>query len=203
MRKYQKGADTAVLVLHEIYGINKHIETICQSLSLLNLDVFVPNLLGVRPAFSLDQEETAYQFFMDEIGFAGAYQQASRVLREIRNQYRRIIVIGFSTGATIAWLCSQDAGLCDAVVGFYGSRIRDYTKIQPTCQVLLLFAENEPAFLLTELLVHLANRPLVTIKLFPGEHGFTNPASIHYNQQSSQQAFDEMHVFINQIIAAE
>ncbi|MDI5811330.1 DUF535 family protein, partial [Salmonella enterica subsp. enterica serovar Anatum] len=42
-----------------------------------------------------------------------------------------------SVGATLAWL-SAASGLCDGVVCYYGSRIRQYLHLAPLCPTLVI-----------------------------------------------------------------
>lgn len=62
-----------------------------------------------------------------------------------RTQYETLIVVGYSVGATLAWL-SAASGLCDGVVCYYGSRIRQYLHLAPLCPTLVIVARYEPAF---------------------------------------------------------
>ncbi len=55
---------------------------------------------------------------MNNIGFDNALQQIKQILYSIRPHYTKVYVLGYSIGATLAWLCSQTK-LCDLVVGFY------------------------------------------------------------------------------------
>lgn len=56
--------------------------------------------------------------------------------------YSHIRIIGFSIGATIAWFCSNNSSV-HKVVGFYGSRIRQYTDVVPNAETILIFGEQE------------------------------------------------------------
>lgn len=196
MINYRNNSDTAIIVLHEIYGLNQHIRDFCRELSQEGFDVIALDLLGYEQVFDEEQEEAAYQYFINQIGFESAARQVKEFAKEKRSSYRIIILIGFSIGATMAWLCSQEAGLCDAVVGFYGSRIRDYLKLQPDCPVLLFYPENEKAFVVRDLINILNEKEGVQATKLQGEHGFDNPASIHYNEQAAQQSWQEMIGFI-------
>lgn len=79
--------------------------------------------------------------FNREVGFA-CYQTIVAQLRQLKQTYRQVFIMGFSVGATIAWRCSETPW-CDGIIGCYGSRIRDYLELQPACPVLLLFAEQD------------------------------------------------------------
>jgi len=196
MLTYLKKSETAVVVLHEVYGINQHIVDICLDLSKEHMDVFVPNMLESETVFNYNQENLAYNNFFNCIGFDGAFNQINTFLHNIRNRYNRIFVVGFSVGATIAWLCSKEQNLCNAVIGFYGSRIRDHLEINPKCPVLLFFPTQEKSFNVTDLVELIKAKNNVCVKQLNGQHGFANPAAPNYNKQSSNSAYKDMILFM-------
>lgn len=65
---------------------------------------------------------------MKNIGFAYPSERIKHLIHEIRNEYNRIYVLGYSVGATTAWLCSEEK--CDGVIGYYGSRIKNKIRQQ-------------------------------------------------------------------------
>ncbi|GED13808.1 dienelactone hydrolase family protein [Aneurinibacillus migulanus] len=119
------------------------------------------------------------------------------LIHEIRNEYNRIYVLGYSVGATTAWLCSEEK--CDGVIGYYGSRIRDYLEINPKCPVLLFFPQQEKSFNVDELIASLNKKSNVYTKKFAGNHGFADPYSINFCEESSTQSFESMMKFIKDI----
>lgn len=59
----------ALVVVHEIYGVNDHMHHVTHHFTSSHIDVFCPNLLQSQPAFPYSDEEKAYHFFMNHIGF--------------------------------------------------------------------------------------------------------------------------------------
>lgn len=194
MIRINKNADTAIIVIHEIYGINEHMKNVCQSLATYNFDVICPDLLESEITFNYHQEEIAYHNFMENIGFSKALHKMKTLLLEIKDDYQQVFIVGFSIGATIAWLCSEENGI-DGVVGYYGSRIRDYTALSPKCPVMLFFPQEEKSFNVEELISALAHEN-IEIHKYAGEHGFADPYSLKYNQASAEKAFEELLKFL-------
>jgi dienelactone hydrolase len=58
----------AVIVGHEIYGINAHMTHFCESLAVYGFDVWCPNLLNLEKLFDYSEEQAAYHHFMTKIG---------------------------------------------------------------------------------------------------------------------------------------
>ncbi|MDQ6598212.1 dienelactone hydrolase family protein [Bacillus salipaludis] len=194
MLQILKKSGNLIVVIHEIYGINQHIKDFCDLLSEQDFDVICPNLLEREQPFDYSEEETAYLNFMENVGFSDAVHKIKNLLLGVKNKYHKIYIIGFSVGATVAWLCSEEECL-DGVVGYYGSRIRNFTQIVPLCPTLLFFPQEEQSFSVDELISNLDNKNLEIYKCF-GQHGFSDPYSTKFNEKSSQNAFNEMINFL-------
>ncbi|KZE71141.1 hypothetical protein AV545_19180 [Paenibacillus jamilae] len=197
MISIDKKSGTLIVVLHEIYGINQHIQNFCSLLSDEGYDVICPNLIGKEAPFDYSQEEAAYAHFMGNVGFERATYHIEGLLLSIRARYKKVLIVGFSIGATIAWLCSQEKYV-DGIVGYYGSRIRNYLEITPHCPTLLFFPHEERSFNVDELISTLDNRN-IRVHKFNGQHGFSDPYSPRYHEYSAQQSFSEMIEFFKEV----
>ncbi|KKD53177.1 dienelactone hydrolase family protein [Paenibacillus sp. ICGEB2008] len=197
MISIDKKSDTLIVVLHEIYGINQHIQNFCSLLSDEGYDVICPNLIGKETPFDYSQEEAAYAHFIKNIGFERASYHTESLLLSIQARYKKVFIVGFSIGATIAWLCSKKK-IVDGIVGYYGSRIRNYLEITPHCPTLLFFPQEEISFNVDELISALDNHN-IRVHKFSGQHGFSDPYSPRYHVHSAQQSFIEMVEFFRKI----
>lgn len=184
MLTYKNNSDTMIVVLHEIYGINHHIKNVCEKLAVLNYDVVCPALFDLKEPFAYDREDEAYQNFVNHIGFDAASKRVTDILIQLQDKYQRIVLLGYSIGATTGWLCSETNIKCDGVIGFYGSRIRDYLEVTPKCPMLLFFPQEEKSFDTTELADQLKKKEKVDVHLLEGKHGFADPFSVNYHERS-------------------
>ncbi|ARK23624.1 hypothetical protein SporoP37_02230 [Sporosarcina sp. P37] len=182
-------SETCVIVLHEIYGVNQHIKGVCEILSSYQFDVICPDLLGRGMVYDYAQEKEAYQNFMEHAGITDGLHKVRELLADIQHKYTKIFILGFSVGATIAWLCSEEECV-DGVVGYYGSRIREYTGIRPACPVLLYFAKMEKSFNVYELAPKLSQTN-ADVHICDGRHGFSDPYSSAYNEELAGRAFNK------------
>lgn len=194
MLQILKKSGNLIIVIHEIYGINQHIENFCDLFSKQDFDVICPNLLERERPFDYSQEEIAYRNFMENVGFSEAVLKIKKLLLDVKNDYQKIYIIGFSVGATVAWLCSEEDCL-DGVVAYYGSRIRNYKQIVPLCPTVLFFPQVEQSFNVDELISNL-DKKNIEIHKFNGQHGFSDPYSTKFNEKSSQNAFNKMLNFL-------
>ena len=97
-----------------------------------------------------------------------------------------MFVLGFSVGATIAWLCSETS-LADGIICCYGSRIRDYLQVKPCCQVLLLFAQYD-SFNVQELVNWFKDKKNIAIFSLPAHHGFLDKYNKYYDEKEANIA---------------
>ncbi|MDQ0112425.1 dienelactone hydrolase family protein [Paenibacillus harenae] len=185
-----------VIILHEIYGVNDHINFFSDIMNKEGFEVLCPNLLHREP-FSYDQEDTAYHYFMNKIGFNKSLEEVLHTVNLNRKKYDFIYIIGFSIGATIAWMSSEYE--VDGIIGFYGSRVRDYVEIEPRCPALLIFPRHEKSFNVLELEEKLMTKKNNTVEIIEAEHGFMNPFYKAYNSSKYTKCIKKSIDFLSQI----
>ncbi|MGG3572953.1 dienelactone hydrolase family protein [Bacillus gobiensis] len=187
----------AIIVIHEIYGVNQHIKDVKVFLEKSGAAVYTPDLLSIEEPFAYSEEEKAYANFMENVGFEKGARQIERLIYQLKQQFDHVGIIGFSVGATIAWLCSIFHELSFAVC-CYGSRIRSYTSIEPNCPILLIFPAKEQSFDPEALIENLKQKrnEKITIQQFSGSHGFIDPYSDKYEALAAEKALRLMEEFI-------
>ncbi|MCO1600715.1 dienelactone hydrolase family protein [Desulfosporosinus nitroreducens] len=182
--------ESVIIVLHEIYGINQHLKLICEQYSSAGYHVLCPNFVKSGDYFDYSREEEAYQYFIEHIGFYTMVDEVKSILLKAKSDYKYVFLLGFSVGATSAWICSDLENSVDGIICYYGSRIRDYESITPNCPVLLIFAEEEKSFNVRELTSSLGQKKFVDVHVLNGKHGFNDPFSNRYNKKCQQIAKD-------------
>jgi len=184
MQEYKNNNEVAIIMLHEIYGINKFMEEICEEYHAAGFDVYCPSLLK-KECFLYANSSEAYKYFVDEIGF-DIYKEIDLQIKQLKTSYKKVFVLGFSVGATIAWRCSESS-LADGIICCYGSRIRDYLMFQPNCQTLVLFAEYD-SFNVAEIMAQIKDKKNVEVFKLKARHGFLDKYSRGYDEQQAQVA---------------
>lgn len=182
MIKYINNNKKALIVLPEIYGINKFMEDVCFEYHMQGFDVFCPNMLQ-RTSFLYSEGSKAYQHFINTVGF-DFYIKINQMIDQLKLQYKKVFIIGFSVGATIAWRCCENLK-CDGIIGCYGSRIRDYLLLQPYCPVLLLFAEQD-SFDVNSVIKQLEGKSNVEIYKLKASHGFMDQYSKCFSKEQAR-----------------
>lgn len=188
------GSKNVVILLHEIYGINQYMEDWAMKFNAFGYDVYCMDFVNQKDCFSYLQQQDAYDYFMSNVGFE-VHKKVECLVEELYNEYEKVVVFGSSVGATIAWLVSSNK-CCSAVIGYYGSRIRDYLDIDPECPCLLLFASEE-SFNVQEIISKLNDKQSVNAKVLDAKHGFADQYSKYYHKASATKAIKLVEAFLN------
>ena len=109
--------DKAIILLHEIYGINAHIQRTAATWRSRGFDVYTPALFPHSAPFAYEQQEQAWRHFNDNVGFDTTAIES--LLAELKTKYGMLILIGYSVGATLAWLAGR-SGFFYAALCHYG-----------------------------------------------------------------------------------
>lgn len=176
--------ENAIIVLHEIYGLNEFMEKVCSDYKRQGFHVFCPDLLKGKH-FLYTEEAEAYQYFVSEVGF-DYYKKIEQLIKHLKLNYHKVFIIGFSVGATIAWRCCETL-MCDGIICCYGSRIRDYLLLMPLSPVLLIFAEQD-SFPVEDVIEILHEKQNIEIKKVKAHHGFMDNYSTYYDQEKTSVA---------------
>lgn len=196
-------SDCVVIILHEIYGINDHMLSVCKYYRERGFNIICPNLLNLYYPFTYEEEEKAYEYFMKNIGLDLAAKKITETIVKAKQKYKHVILVGFSIGATIAWLCSEKEPKCEAAIGYYGSRIRNYAHVVPKCKTLLIFAAEERSFNVMELEGSLKEKANTEVYVLPGKHGFTDRFYKRYDEEACSKAFELTNNFLDGLLKGD
>ena len=201
MDQQKIGSIKAVVLIPEIYGINQYIKDWADFFKLKGYDTYCMDLSGCDRSFSYTETKEAYNHFMTAVGLE-QYKEVDRCLKKLRDHYHKIIVFGSSVGATIAWRLTESQS-CDGMIGYYGSRIRDYLDVNPICPCLLIFPEQEASFDVQSVIPTLERKQKVKTHVLPGNHGFADPYGNDFHLQSGKKAVDMVEYFLSKIEQSE
>lgn len=191
------GSEKAVVIIPEIYGINQYIKDWVGFFKHQGYEPFCVDLSGQDHVYGYSESNEAYRDFMVEVGF-DRYKEIAVDLKKLKDHYKKIIVFGSSVGATIAWRLTENR-CCDGMIGYYGSRIRDYLDVSPVCPCLLVFAEQEESFAVQSIIPKLNQAEKVETLVLPGKHGFADPYGKNFHKQSGNKGLDMVKYFLRKI----
>jgi dienelactone hydrolase len=157
-----------IIIIHEVYGVTENLLALKDNLINNGFSVVLPSLY--EDDYHGNDEQESYNRFFEKVGI----EKGSKIIESIitQNIDSEIILIGFSVGATIAWLFSSDKRI-NSIIGIYGTRIRNYLNITTSVRSYLFFC-REKLFDIIPMINELRKKEKVTVELVNGEHGFYN-----------------------------
>jgi len=197
MLEQKTESEKAVVIIPEIYGVNQYIKDWADFFKDQGYEPFCVDLSGRDHVYGYSESNAAYNDFMIEIGF-DRYKEIVVYIKELKRHYKKIIVFGSSVGATIAWRLTESR-CCDGMIGYYGSRIRDYLEVSPVCPCLLVFPEQEKSFEVQSIIPKLGQKDMVEMLVVPGKHGFADPYGKDFHELSENKGLDMVKYFLRKI----
>jgi carboxymethylenebutenolidase len=114
-----------------------------------------------------------------------------------RETGKKVGVIGYCFGGTIAWLAATRHSPT-AAIGYYGGRIANYAEERLSAPVLLHFGKQDAHIPAEEVEKIHAAHPEVQIYLYDAGHGFNCDARGSYSQASSAEARERSLAFLKE-----
>jgi carboxymethylenebutenolidase len=199
------GKGPGVVVIQEIFGVNKVMRDICDDLAAQGFVALAPDLFWrIEPGIDItDQTEAewakAFELFgkfMDGKGSAKGLEDIQTAIATLRPMTTgKVGAVGYCLGGFMAYLtaCHTDA---DASVGFYGvainTRLDDAKGIK---KPLMLHIAGKDEFVPPEaqeqVVAGLRDNSHVTIHRYPEmDHAFARPGGAHYDKKTADEAND-------------
>jgi carboxymethylenebutenolidase len=192
----QSGSGPAVIVLQEIFGVNKEIRDVAdlyaeEGYVAIAPDIFWRQEPGLQLGYS-EQDINKGRQLKERADLAqvvrdiGATVKAVRAMPEVTG---KVGVVGFCFGGLLAYLAAARCDV-DAAVGYYGGGIdKHLDEAGNTCPLMLHFGEADrgiPMEQVARVQAALAGRETAKIYVYPGaEHAFANPARPAFNKPAS------------------
>lgn len=196
----------AVVILHEIYGVNSHIRS--------TVEVFRDHgMLAVAPAL-FDRIEPDV-----DLGYSGAEaRRAISLKRRLRledalqdvdaalayagqESQWAAAVVGYSMGGTIAWLSATRLSP-SAAVCYYGGDIQKYANETPHCPVMLHFGTRDGNISRADVESIQKRHPGIPLYRYAAGHGFDCNQRSGFDEQASAEAFERTLSFLRDHVSA-
>jgi carboxymethylenebutenolidase len=180
-----EGATMGLVVVQEIFGVNRHMRFASDTLARAGFAVISPALFdraekGVELGYTSEDVQTGLalrakineeQVMMDIEAAAAALGVAS------------VGIIGYCWGGTIAWWGATRSKSFKAAVGWYGGGISATRTATPNCPVQLHFGAEDHGIPLTDVDQIRAAQPGAEVFVYEGaEHGFGCEERPSFNQ---------------------
>jgi carboxymethylenebutenolidase len=186
-------AKGGLVIVQEIYGVNAHIRAVADRYADDGFVVVAPALFdrierGVDLGYEGEDTQRATNLlksFDIESGVAdiAAAVECERCFRHVK----KIGVVGYCLGGTLAWLSAARLPIAAAVC-YYGGRIAQYINERPKVPVMLHFGELDQHIPQSEIDAIGKAYPEVPIYTYPAGHAFNRDGSAAYDASSAARA---------------
>jgi carboxymethylenebutenolidase len=185
-------ATKALVVVQEIFGVNRHMRHVCEGFARQGFAVICPALFdraepGVELGYTPEDVQRGLQL-------RGAIDAAATLL-DIEAAAAALPtgakagIIGYCWGGTVAWYGATRSQSFAAAIGYYGGGIAAAKDEAPRCPVQLHFGEADHGIPLTDVEAIRAAQPEVEIFVYPGAgHGFACEERGSFSPADSQLA---------------
>jgi carboxymethylenebutenolidase len=183
----------AVVIVQEIFGVNSHIRSVADDYARQGYYAIAPALfdrvernleLGYGPQDRQRGMHAAARTGLD----AGLKDiEAAVEYAAERFGHKKVAVVGYCFGGTLAWLAATRLHVA-AAVGYYGGRIAQYAGEKPGCPVMLHFGRKDAHIPPSEIEIIQRFHPELPLFLYGAGHGFNCDQRDSYDPASASLA---------------
>jgi len=194
-----------LIVVQEIFGVNAHIRSIADGWARDGFLAVAPALFDrISPGIELDYDpasmQTAMSLFPKFDVDNAIIDVAAAIEFAAGETHKKVGVIGYCLGGTIAWLSATRLEPA-AAVGYYGGRIGNHASEEPAGPVMLHFGKQDTHIPAAEVeKVHSAH-PEVQIFWYDAGHAFNCDPRPSYNADAAKEARQRSLEFLKKHLA--
>jgi carboxymethylenebutenolidase len=194
-----------LVVVQEIFGVNAHIRAVADSFARDGFLAVAPALFDrIEPGVELGYDGADMQramSFIPRIDIDKTVMDTDAAVHfAAHSTGRKVGVIGYCLGGTIAWLAATRLPV-QAAVGYYGGRIGNYAQEQPKAPVMLHFGRQDAHIPEEEVDKVKSAHPEVEIYLYDAGHAFNCDPRPSYNAEAAKEARNRSLQFLKKHLA--
>jgi carboxymethylenebutenolidase len=182
----------ALVVIQEIFGVNAHIKKVTDGFAADGYVAIAPALFDrVERDF-----ETGYapadiergRMVRGKLQIEDAVKDVAAAVTEAQKTGRKVGVVGYCFGGTVAWLAATRIPGVAAAASFYGGGVADAAGEQPRCPVIFHFGETDASIPKDHWDRIKAQHPTLPMHIYPAGHGFSCDERGSFHEPSARQA---------------
>lgn len=169
-------AQGAVVVIQEIFGVNKHIREVADGYAEAGYFAVAPQIfdrvgrdieLGYEEADMGRGVEIAFQSLDRELAL-----QDIQAAIEAASVHGKVAVVGYCFGGLLAWLTACDLTGVSAASCYYGGGVANELNRSAKCPVMMHFGELDAHIPLSDVDKVKESQPDVDVFVYDADHGF-------------------------------
>jgi carboxymethylenebutenolidase len=181
-----------LVVVQEIFGVNRHIRSVADDYAKQGFLAVAPALFdryqrGLELGYEGEDMQKA-RSLISRLNLDHALKDTAAALDYTRKQTeKKIGVIGYCFGGTVAWLAATRLGV-NTAVGYYGGQIAKFADEHPKAPVMLHFGKLDQHIPKESVDTVQAANPEVLVFWYDAGHGFNCNDRASYNAQAAKLA---------------
>jgi len=191
----------AVVVLHEVFGVNADLRQTCDALAASGFLAVCPDLFW-RQSPGVDLSVTSEADWNTGLALYMAYDRDAGVIDVVESMKAaahldcasgKVAVMGYCLGGLMAFLTAARSHV-DAVVAYHGGDTEKYLSEAPAITApMMMHLADEDEFISkaaqSEIKAALAGKPNVEVYSYAGcNHAFSRHGGAHYNAEAAHLA---------------
>jgi carboxymethylenebutenolidase len=182
-----------VVVIQEIFGVNKHIRAVCDRLAAEGYTAVAPAL------FDRTQKDFECGYTPDEIANARKFvanpnwdamlKDTQAAINELKKE-GPVAIVGFCMGGSIAFLAATRLSGLSCAIAYYGGQIAKFADEIPKVPMQMHFGENDQGIPMSDVEAIKSKRTESEIYTYPDAgHGFHCDERGSYHEPSAKAAW--------------
>lgn len=182
-----------IVVLQEIFGVNAHIQSVCERLAEAGYVAAAPAIFDrLSPGYDhgYTPEDVQAGIAMIQKFDREAVMLDIEAAVEVLKAYGKVGIVGFCLGGSLAYRAAITRDDLAAASCYYGSMVSDMADIAPKCPTIAHFGENDQSISMEKVETTKAKRPEMPVYVYPAGHGFSCDARSAYEPESAKLAWE-------------
>lgn len=182
----------ALVVIQEIFGVNKHIKGVADGYAADGYLAIAPAMFdrvqrGYDTGYSPPEIE-AGRALMQKMDWKQTMQDAAAAL-EAAKAGGKVGIVGYCWGGTVTWVAAARISGFACAVPYYGGGMPGFIGEKPKCPTMCHFGEQDQSPTLEQAKQIAKAHPEITAHYYPGAgHGFNCEMRGSYNAEASKLA---------------
>ncbi len=187
-----------LVVIQEVFGVNAHIEAVCDGFAKEGFAVVAPALFDrARRNVALDYDDAGLasgRALRLEIGWDAPLRDVDAAVASLAAA-GKVGVVGYCWGGSLAWLAATRLGVACAVC-YYGGQIIAFKDERPGCPVMMHFGDSDRFIPGPDVAAIRAAQPEAKIFSYTADHGFNCDQREDFDPQCAATARSRSLAFV-------
>ncbi len=196
---YRAGDGPGLVVVQEIFGVNSHIRNVVDRFAEAGFAAIAPALFDrIGPGHELgysSDDVAAGRELRGKVDNADALKDIAAARDLLAGEGRKVGIVGYCWGGSLAWHTATQLSGFDAAVGYYGGEIPNSKDAKPAIPTMLHFGENDGGIPMDGVRAVEAAHPEIPIHIYDAGHGFSCDERASFDQASHEAALDRTLAF--------